>query len=522
MRPDVVTKIIPADGGVIEIDGFILKTGPGCRAEDTKITLKKQPDRDIAIKSMLDLGLLKVAPRDVEFLPNGLKFLKPADLTIRFRNTVSDSKPFILHGSYRRDYQKIVWEPVTNGIEVNNVEGIVNAKINGFCLYSHILARCGMLGPIVSHLNHSFTCCTYVLYRRKPTMDTLDISVVIISEFVDDDKGEDIKQLKNHLDLGYIKGEKGVLKPVHTDRRLEMSLHFPGVENFPFSFGVNESLLDSVGFVIDHFQEIAIKSPVRGKVKISEAQRSEKKELLWSMNICETKEQFGVKEAEVQYLNPEPEGTNPEPEVVYSNTKLTKGEITRMSRKVELDWDNLAGLMDIPYSDREEIRVDYLNYPGIRSKAKKVFELVNDSTFFNRHILVKYFKELGRHDLEKEMIPVEDQNGSDEVETSPTPPVIAEEDLLHTPLSPREMSRLARRIVVEWKRLADLMDIPGADTVDIQYNLIYNDDRSRAEKILASFNNKEDFSREKLARCLEELQQLDLIEPVLTGEWRKL
>ena len=95
--------------------------------------------------------------------------------------------------------------------------------------------------------------------------------------------------------------------------------------------------------------------------------------------------------------------------VVYSNTKLTKGEITRMSCMVGLDWDSLAGLMNIPYSEREEIRVDCGNYLSISSKAKKVFELFNDSTFFDRHILIKYFKELGRHDLEKKMLPVEDQ-----------------------------------------------------------------------------------------------------------------
>jgi hypothetical protein len=80
-----------------------------------------------------------------------------------------------------------------------------------------------------------------------------------------------------------------------------------------------------------------------------------------------------------------------------------------MSRDIGADWDSLAGLMDIPYFDREEIRVDNLNYLSIRSKAKKVFELFNDSTLFNRHILVKYFKELGRHDLENKLLPMEDQ-----------------------------------------------------------------------------------------------------------------
>ena len=114
------------------------------------------------------------------------------------------------------------------------------------------------------------------------------------------------------------------------------------------------------------------------------------------------------------------------------------------------------------------------------------------------------------------------QNGSEEVETLPTPPVIIEEDLLHTPLSAREMSRLGRRIVVEWDHLAGLMDIARGERDDIRYSLIYNDNRSRAEKILTIFNNKQDFSREKLVRCLEEIQQLDLIKPVITGEWRNL
>jgi hypothetical protein len=66
------------------------------------------------------------------------------------------------------------------------------------------------------------------------------------------------------------------------------------------------------------------------------------------------------------------------------------------------------------------------------------------------------------------------------------------------------------------------MDIARAERDDIRYSLIYNGNRPRAEKILTIFNNKEDFSREKLARCLEEIQQLDLIKPVITGEWRNL
>ncbi|CAB3978741.1 ---NA--- [Paramuricea clavata] len=516
----LVKKIITADGGVIAIEDIILKIGPGCLAKDTEITLRNS-DKDIAIKSLLDLGLVVAAPRVVEFLPDGLKFLKPADLTITFQNTVSNTELFVLHGSYNPVHQRIVWELVTNGTEERNVERVCNTKINSFCFKMFILATRGKLARILSHLNHSFTCRAYAFYRRLPTLDTIDISVVMLSEFVDKNEEEDIEQLKDHLKAGYVKGEKGMLKRIYTDRRLEMSLHFPGVENTSFSFIVDQPQLDSVGFVIDHFKKIAITSPASGEVKISEVRRGRKckdeNEPLWRMNIRETQEKIGVEVAEVQYS-----ASNPQPEVVYRTTKLTKEEITQMSPIVGVDWDSLAGLMDIPYSEREEIRVDYGNLLSISSKAKKVFELFNDSTAFDRHILVKYFKELGRHDLEKEMLPVEDQNGSEEVETPPSLPETTGEDLPHTPLSPREMSRLGRRIVVEWDRLAGLMDIPKAKRDDIRYSLIYNDSRSRAEKILAIFNNKEGFSREKLARCLKEIQQLDLIKPVTTGEWRNL
>ncbi len=90
-----------------------------------------------------------------------------------------------------------------------------------------------------------------------------------------------------------------------------------------------------------------------------------------------------------------------------------------------------------------------------------------------------------------------------------------------TRLSSREMYRLSQRIVVDWDRLAGLMNITRAERDDIRYSLLYNDSRSRAEKILSIFNQRDDLSREKLAACLEEIQQLELVEPVTTGEWRK-
>ncbi len=89
--------------------------------------------------------------------------------------------------------------------------------------------------------------------------------------------------------------------------------------------------------------------------------------------------------------------------------KLTNEEISQISPKVGLEWDGIAGLMDIPYAEREKIRVNCGKYPSFSSKAKRVFELVNDSKCFDRHNLVKYFEELRRHDLINEMITVTDE-----------------------------------------------------------------------------------------------------------------
>ena len=291
----LIEKTISTDGGVVEIDGFTLKIDPGCLAKKALIILEKD-DQRIAFKTLL--GLLDAVPRVVQFFPDGLKFLKPANLTIRFETkAVFDSEHFILHGFYNRTYKRTVWELVTNGIEEYNVEGVVNIKINGFSFYSYILARRGKLARILRHLNQSFTCRAYSFYRRLPEMDTIDISVVLLSEFVDEDQGEDIKQLKDHLEAGYVKGEKGLLKPVHTDRHLEMCLDFPEIESTSFSFTVDQSELDSVGFAVDHFKRIAIKSPASGAVKISLMEQMAKK-LLWMLNVCEKEEEVKVEVAE--------------------------------------------------------------------------------------------------------------------------------------------------------------------------------------------------------------------------------
>jgi hypothetical protein len=290
MRPDLVKKIITVNGGNMKIEDIELDVSPGCLAKDTEITLIKD-DQNQAFKSLLDLGLIKAIPRVVEFLPDGLKFLKPANLSIKYGKIASDDTELcVLHGSYNRDYQRTVWELVTNDIEDNTADGVVRMKINGFCFFSYIYAKRGELPRILSHLNHSFTCRAYALHRRVPFMDTIDISVVLISLFVDKLEGKNIQQLKDHYDAGYEVGEEGMLKLVHTDRRIEVSLDFPGVESTPFSVKVVKSELDSVGFLIEEFKGTELKYPALGRVLINEVHRHAPNKSLWRLNVRETDE----------------------------------------------------------------------------------------------------------------------------------------------------------------------------------------------------------------------------------------
>ena len=247
-------------------------------------------DHNFAFKSLIDLDLVDTIPRVVEFLPDGIKFLKPAILTFKFETVSPDSGLFILHGSFDCEKQRTVWEVVTNDIEERTAEGVVDIKIDGFCFYSYIMAKGGKLARILSHLNHSFTCCAYMFYRRKPAMDTIDISVALISDFIDEEEKGNFKQMLDHQKEGYVKGEKGMAKRVHTDRRLEMSLNFPEFEFAPFSFKVDQPELDSVGFVIDRFKGTAIQSPARGNVNISEVDSGVENLALWTLDVCEEKE----------------------------------------------------------------------------------------------------------------------------------------------------------------------------------------------------------------------------------------
>ncbi|XP_028405136.1 uncharacterized protein LOC114527635 [Dendronephthya gigantea] len=223
-------------------------------------------------------------------------------------------------------------------------------------------------------------------------------------------------------------------------------------------------------------------------------------------------------------------------------TKLTKMEITRVSRMVAMDWDSLAGLMDIPYEEREEIRTNHAKYPDSLSKAEEILIHFNDSDCFDRDVLAKSLVELGRRDLKDELLPMLDEvyktrsvlrlkaetvkktgkskgDGTEEIQELQTEIVPEGND---QPLSPREMFRLSRRIAVDWDSLAGLIGVAQEQRDEIRCNVIYSDNRSRAEKILSIFNHRNEFSRERLVECLKELERYDLIETIITGKWKFL
>ena len=278
----MIEKLITVDGGVIRKDDVTLTIAPGCLAEETEITLKKH-DQSMDFKSLLDLGLIDTLPYVFELLPDGLKFLKPAHLTIRFEaKTTIDSELCILH----RTHEDTVWEQVANDIEENIAKGIARMKINRFSFWSYFMAWGGELARFLSHINNSFSCCAYVFYRRQQAMNPLEISVVLISEFVDTNQ-ETPRQLQYHKNKKYIQGGEGVLKTVHTNLQLEISLRFPGIERPPYPFTVDLRLLDSVGFVVNEFEAVDINGPANGLVEVHEVQRNGEKNILWRLNVCE-------------------------------------------------------------------------------------------------------------------------------------------------------------------------------------------------------------------------------------------
>ena len=66
-----------------------------------------------------------------------------------------------------------------------------------------------------------------------------------------------------------------------------------------------------------------------------------------------------------------------------------------------VDWDSLAGLMDIPYKERETIKMDS-NFPDPSSKAKRMLSMINEKCDSNRNLL-KCLDKMERADFKEIM-----------------------------------------------------------------------------------------------------------------------
>ncbi|XP_046864982.1 uncharacterized protein LOC124459564 [Xenia sp. Carnegie-2017] len=216
---------------------------------------------------------------------------------------------------------------------------------------------------LLSHLNHSFDARAYVLYRRLPEMNTLDISVIFISEFVDKKNEKGIVQLAYHCKENFHIGERGMLKRVKTRRTYKICLDFPGREKTFENFKMDEPQLDSSGFVVDCFKGLVMNFPAKGYVNISEINPNDGSEkLIWKLNVCEDDKMARPKIIE----NP----VEPHPPVVLRKN-LTHKEVTRISRRIAMDWDGLGGLLDIPYNERDEIRRNHIDYPDSFKRLRR-------------------------------------------------------------------------------------------------------------------------------------------------------
>ena len=75
------------------------------------------------------------------------------------------------------------------------------------------------------------------------------------------------------------------------------------------------------------------------------------------------------------------------------DTRLSSREMNRISRMF-VDWEALAGLMDIPAAVKDNIRDSPSLYPDAKSRTEKVLDIFNKSSDFCRDKLAKYFEDL--------------------------------------------------------------------------------------------------------------------------------
>ena len=79
-------------------------------------------------------------------------------------------------------------------------------------------------------------------------------------------------------------------------------------------------------------------------------------------------------------------------------TLLSSREMHRLSRRICVDWDRLAGLMNIAKAERDNIRAN-MTFNDDIAKAEKVLSMFNKKRDFSRDKLVECLKGIGKIDL---------------------------------------------------------------------------------------------------------------------------
>ncbi|XP_046856643.1 uncharacterized protein LOC124449783 isoform X2 [Xenia sp. Carnegie-2017] len=481
-----VEKLITADGGVVELDDIELTVDANCVAQPTMIKLIKENNGISFWNIPLHLNRensLKVLC-SLKCLPKGIIFHSPVILSVRGHETaLVVENTYVFCGSYMDNVESITWN-ITSDVNIDVVRNLISISIPESALYICVAGKSLDEHRVLSHLNHSFNCRVFVFHRRLPQLKNkvFDLSVVFISEYT-----ISIRQINDHLQEGYTKGVEGNFMFVKTDRKHHLNLDIPGTKFPTFTFEFNEEALDNEGHVIHHFMGRKIPYPANGWMKITQVDtlHSGNEKVLWTLKINED-QQIGNLKVDLRY------------------TKLTTEEIEKIIQKAATDWNTLGGLLEIPFEKRDEINVNHKSFPNPSAKAKKILEIFNERTDFDRLLLKKYLGEINL-DL-------------DEILT-PTNQTSSNEDVLTT----REICQLSRHIASFWDELASMMNMESYEINNVQTDTNYENQQIKAEKILSILSKKwKTEFRSKLVETLESMNKFYLADSILNYEWKQL
>ena len=85
------------------------------------------------------------------------------------------------------------------------------------------------------------------------------------------------------------------------------------------------------------------------------------------------------------------------------DTPLSSREMYRLSRRLVVSWDELAGLLGIETADRNEVRYNDHYYTS-HSRAEKILDIFNNMENFSRQELGKRLEEMGQLELKDPVI----------------------------------------------------------------------------------------------------------------------